>query len=107
MTFTDDAILEGATPWQELPEGWTRAPSPVKAPPSLIPKEQKDSCAEELGVPPIFQEADEPDATVEEAMDELACSMTTVEESTDEPATSTATVGEPAEEPDTSVCSKR
>ena len=85
MTFTDDAILEGATPHQELLEGQTRACSPVETLPAPIPEELKDTQAEELGVPPIPQEANEPDAA-EEPMDELAISM--------------ATVGEPAEEPD-------
>ena len=60
MTFMDDAILEGATPQQELPEGWTRAPSPVEAPLAAIPKELKDTQVGELGVPPILWEAEEP-----------------------------------------------
>ena len=93
VTFMDDAVMEGATPWQELPEGQTRAPSLVKAPLSLTPNELKDTCAEELEVPPILREADEPDVTVEEPTDELA--------------TLTAIVGEPAEEPDMPLCSRR
>ena len=60
--------------------------------PAPIPKEVKDTQAEELGVPPISQEADEPDAA-EEPTDELAILM--------------ATVGELAEEPDTPLCSGR
>ena len=85
MTFTDDAVLEGATPHQELPEGQTRAHSPVETPLAPIPKELKDTQVKESGVPLIPEEANEPDAA-EESMDELAISM--------------ATVGEPAEEPD-------
>ena len=107
VTFMDDVILEGATPQQELPEGQMRAPGPVEAPPSLTPKELKDTHAEELGVPPILQEASGLDATVEEPMDGLACSMATVEELTDGLATLTATVGELAEQPDTPLCSRR
>ena len=87
VTFTDDAILEGAAPQQELSERQIRAASLVAALLAPIPKELKDTWVEDLGVPPISWEADEPDATVEEPTDELA--------------TPTATVGEPAEEPDT------
>ena len=92
VTFTDGAILEGITPQQELLEGWTRESSQVETPLAPIPKEVKDTPAEELGVPPISQEADEPD-TAEEPTDELAVSM--------------ATVRELAEGPHTPLCSRR
>ena len=92
MTFTDDTILEGVTPQQELPEGWTRESRPEETLPAPIPEEVKDSKAEESGVPPISQEANELDAA-EEPTDELAVSM--------------ANVGELAEEPDTPPCSRR
>ena len=100
VTFIDNTILEGATPWQKLPEGWTRAPSLVETPLAPIPKEVKDTWVEKLGVPPISWEADELDAA-EKSTDELAFLMATAEEPTDEPAILTATVWEPAEEPDT------
>ena len=92
VTFMDDAILEGATPQQELPEGWTRAPSPVETPLAPIPEELKDTQVEKLGGLPISQESNEPDVA---------------KEPTDEPAVSMATVGELAEEPDTLLCSGR
>ena len=91
VTLTDDAVLEGITPQQELMEGWTRESSPEETLPAVIPKEVKDTQAEESGIPPISQEADEPD-TAEKPADELAILM--------------ATVGEPAEEPDTPICSR-
>ena len=78
-----------------------QATQPSEGPTIPHPKELKDTCTEELGVPPILQEANELDATVEEPKDELACLMATVEGYTEELATLTATVGEPAEEPDT------
>ena len=87
VTFMDDAVLEGVTPQQELPEGQTRESSPEETLPASIPKEVKDTQVEEMGDPPISQEAEELD-TAEKPTDELAVSM--------------ATVGEPAEEPDTS-----
>ena len=85
VTFTDDAILEGLTPQQELPEGQTRESSLEESLPAPIPEEVKDTQAEDLGVPSISQEANELDAT---------------EEPTDKLAVLTATVGEPAKVPD-------
>ena len=51
MTFTDDAILEGATPNRELPEGWTRACSLVETPLAPIPKELKGYPGRGVGSP--------------------------------------------------------
>ena len=65
MTFMDNAILEGVTPQQELPEGQTRESSQVETLLAPIPNEVKDTQVEELGVPPISQEADELDAAEE------------------------------------------
>ena len=81
VTFIDDVILEGVTPQQELPEWWTRESSLEETLPAPIPKEAKDTQAEELGVCPISQEADEPDAAEEPDRPPMQ-----QEESTDEPA---------------------
>ena len=87
VTFTDNAILEGVTPQQELLEGWTRESSPEETPPPPIHEEMTGTQAEELGAHPISQEADELDAT-----EELDTPMQQ-EENMDEPAISMATVG--------------
>ena len=85
MTLIDDTILEGVTPQQELQEGQTRESGPVETLTTPIPKDVKDTQAEESGVPPISQKANELDAA---------------EEPTDELTILTATMGELAEEPD-------
>ena len=54
VTFTDNAMLEGIPPQQELTEGQTSPEETLLAP---IPKEVKDTQAEESGVCPISQEA--------------------------------------------------
>ena len=89
VAFTDDTILEGATP-QELQEEWTRAPSLVETPPAPITEGLKDTQVWELGIPPIPWATEEPTdepAPTEEATVKLAILMGTVEELAKEPDT--------------------
>ena len=114
VAFMDDAVLQGATPQEELLEGQTCTPSLVETLPVPNSKELKGAQAQESIAPPIPWEAEEPTeepASMEEPTEELA----TVEEPTEEPATaeeppvepstSVANVRELAEEPDTPQCS--
>ena len=112
MTFTDDGILERATPQQELPEGWTRESIPAP-----IPEELMDIKTGESGVLPISQEDEEGEEMapanksltpiLEELTGRLASELDAAGEPTDEPTVLMATVRKPAREPVTPLCRRR
>ena len=85
VAFSDDAILEGATPQERTPEERTEAPIPV-----------------ETQAAPMEEPTDEL-APAEVSMEEVA----PMEEPDEETAALMAMVSGPAEEPDVPLCSMR
>ena len=92
MAFSDNAILEGATPWERSLEGQTQATIPGKTQP--VPTEEP---AKELAPSKVPTEEV---ASTEEPTEEAA----PTEEPTEEPTTLMATISKPAEEPDIPPC---
>ena len=55
VTFTDDAVLEGAAPWERFPEGQPQAPTPVETLAAPSTKELESTQVMESAVPPLHR----------------------------------------------------
>ena len=55
VTYTDDAVLEGAAPQERFPEGHTWAPIPVETPVAPITEELEGTQVPESEVPPLHK----------------------------------------------------
>ena len=60
VTFTNDAILEGAAPWERPPKGLPLASILVETPSAPIPEELESTKVPDSRVPLAPQETEEP-----------------------------------------------